>query len=52
MGIVAVGDNNVRMKIASWLVGRGRRLAVVVHPAAAVGRDIKSEKALSLWQAA
>jgi sugar O-acyltransferase (sialic acid O-acetyltransferase NeuD family) len=40
-GVVAVGDNNLRMNIASWLVERGCRLAVVVHPAAVVGRDVE-----------
>jgi sugar O-acyltransferase (sialic acid O-acetyltransferase NeuD family) len=40
-GVVAIGDNGDRMKIASWLVERGCRLAAVVHPAAAVGRDVE-----------
>jgi sugar O-acyltransferase (sialic acid O-acetyltransferase NeuD family) len=40
-GVVAIGDNGDRMKIASWLVERGCRLVVVVHPAAAVGRDVE-----------
>ena len=39
-GVVAIGDNGDRMKIASWLVERGFRLAVVVHPAATLGRDV------------
>ena len=40
-GVVAIGDNGDRMKIASWLVERGCRLAAVVHPAATVGRDVE-----------
>jgi sugar O-acyltransferase (sialic acid O-acetyltransferase NeuD family) len=40
-GVVAIGCNSDRMKIASWLVERGCRLAAVVHPAAAVGRDVE-----------
>jgi sugar O-acyltransferase (sialic acid O-acetyltransferase NeuD family) len=40
-GVVAIGDNGDRMKIASWLVEHGCRLAAVVHPAAAVGRDVE-----------
>jgi sugar O-acyltransferase (sialic acid O-acetyltransferase NeuD family) len=40
-GVVAIGDNGDRIKIASWLVQRGCRLVAVVHPAAAVGRDVE-----------
>jgi acetyltransferase-like isoleucine patch superfamily enzyme len=40
-GVVAIGDNGDRVKVASWLVERGWRLAVVVHPAAALGRDVE-----------
>jgi len=40
-GVVAIGDNRDRMKIASWLVQRGYCLVAVVHPAAVVGRDVE-----------
>jgi sugar O-acyltransferase (sialic acid O-acetyltransferase NeuD family) len=40
-GVVAIGDNGIRMKIAAWLAGSGCPLAAVVHPAAAIGRDVE-----------
>jgi sugar O-acyltransferase (sialic acid O-acetyltransferase NeuD family) len=40
-GVVAIGENGIRMKIASWLDERGCSLASVVHPGAAVGRDVE-----------
>jgi sugar O-acyltransferase (sialic acid O-acetyltransferase NeuD family) len=40
-GVVAIGDNGDRVKIAFWLVQRGCRLVAVVHPAAVVGRDVE-----------
>lgn len=40
-GVVAIGDNGDRMKIASWLIERGCRHTAMVHPAAPVGRDVE-----------
>jgi len=40
-GIVSIGDNGDRVKVASWLVERGGRLVVVGHPAAALGREVE-----------
>ncbi|HEV7800940.1 MAG TPA: acetyltransferase [Burkholderiales bacterium] len=40
-GIVGIGDNAIRTKLADWLVQQGYGLAAVVHPHAAVGRDVE-----------
>ena len=40
-GIVAIGDNRARLSIASWILGNGWSLAAVVHPSAAIGRDVE-----------
>jgi sugar O-acyltransferase (sialic acid O-acetyltransferase NeuD family) len=40
-GFVAIGDNGIRMKIAAWLDRSRCPLAAVVHPAAAIGRDVE-----------
>ncbi|MDB5863991.1 MAG: Serine acetyltransferase-like protein [Betaproteobacteria bacterium] len=40
-GVVAIGDNRIRLDIAAWLADKGYRLAPVVHPAAAIGREVE-----------
>jgi sugar O-acyltransferase (sialic acid O-acetyltransferase NeuD family) len=40
-GIVAVGDNAIRERIAGWLLQNGCSLATVVHPSATIGREVK-----------
>jgi sugar O-acyltransferase (sialic acid O-acetyltransferase NeuD family) len=40
-GIVAIGDNRIRMNVAAWLVDHGWQLTPVVHPAAAIARDVE-----------
>jgi sugar O-acyltransferase (sialic acid O-acetyltransferase NeuD family) len=40
-GIVAIGDNRIRTSVATWLVDNGWHLAPVVHPAAAIAREVE-----------
>jgi sugar O-acyltransferase (sialic acid O-acetyltransferase NeuD family) len=41
LGVVGIGENRVRAQIAAWLEGDGFRLARVVHPHAAVAREVE-----------
>ena len=41
LGIVSIGDNAIRARIAEWLLENGCALARVVHPAASVGREVE-----------
>lgn len=40
-GIVAIGSNSARMKVAAWLEGNGFRLVNAVHPSAQLARGVK-----------
>lgn len=40
-GIVAIGDNGGRARVAAWLIEHGFRAASAVHPAAAVARGVE-----------
>jgi sugar O-acyltransferase (sialic acid O-acetyltransferase NeuD family) len=40
-GVVAIGDNGIRLAVAAWLADKGYRLAPVVHPTAAIGREVE-----------
>lgn len=40
-GLVAIGDNAARAKVAAWLAEQGFRLASAVHPAATIAREVK-----------
>ena len=40
VGFVAIGNNDVRARIAEWLRQAGYKLATVVHPAAQIGRGV------------
>src|SRR4051812_43080486 len=40
-GIVAIGDNAARSRIAAWLIEHGYALTSVVHPHAAIGREVE-----------
>lgn len=37
-GIVAIGNNRVRMNVAAWLVDNGFTLVTAIHPDAQIGR--------------
>lgn len=39
-GIVAIGSNKVRLKVAAWLAENGMRLMSAVHPSAQVARGV------------
>jgi len=39
-GVVGIGDNTVRERIARWLTENGCSLVRVVHPSASIGRDV------------
>lgn len=39
-GIVAVGSNSARARIADWLVSNGFHLATVIHPSAQIARGV------------
>ena len=39
-GIVAVGNNSARERIASWLAAKGFGFITVVHPSATIGRGV------------
>ena len=39
-GVVAIGDNALRMAVAAWLDAQGLPLVDVIHPAATRGRDV------------
>src|SRR5574342_388031 len=40
-GIVAIGDNAARSRVAAWLAEHGFRAASAIHPAAAIARDVE-----------
>ena len=40
-GVVGIGDNAARAKVAAWLVEQGCGLTAVVHPAACIGREVE-----------
>ncbi len=40
-GIVAIGSNQTRKRVASWLAGHGYQLASTVHPSACLGRGVR-----------
>lgn len=42
-GIVAIGDNAIRMQIAQWLIDNGCTLIGVIHPAAVIAREVDIE---------
>ena len=39
-GIVGIGDNTARERVARWLTENGCSLMRVVHPSASIGRDV------------
>ncbi|WP_124945524.1 acetyltransferase [Sulfurirhabdus autotrophica] len=40
-GIVAIGENNIRLKVAEWLVKNGFKLVSVIHPSVQIARGVK-----------
>lgn len=40
-GIVAIGSNGARARVAQWLAQQGFRACNALHPAAAIGRDVE-----------
>jgi sugar O-acyltransferase (sialic acid O-acetyltransferase NeuD family) len=40
-GIVAIGDNGARARVAEWLAQQGFRAASAIHPAAAIARGVE-----------
>lgn len=40
-GIVAIGDNGARARVAAWLLEHGFRAARAIHPAAAIASDVE-----------
>ena len=40
-GIIAIGDNGARARVAAWLAGEGFRAASAIHPAAVIARDVE-----------
>jgi sugar O-acyltransferase (sialic acid O-acetyltransferase NeuD family) len=40
-GIVAIGINDTRARVAAWLAQQGFRAASAVHPAATLARDVR-----------
>jgi len=43
-GIVAIGDNAARARVAAWLTEHGFRAASAIHPAATIARDVEIGK--------
>src|SRR5688500_8015690 len=43
VGIVGIGDNSARMRVAEWLLENECALAQVVHPSASIGREVEIE---------
>ncbi len=41
VGIVAIGDNASRMRVAEWLVGHGLTLGSAIHPTAVIARGAR-----------
>jgi sugar O-acyltransferase (sialic acid O-acetyltransferase NeuD family) len=39
-GIVGIGDNSARLRVAAWLVEQGFELATVIHSMAYIGRQV------------
>jgi sugar O-acyltransferase (sialic acid O-acetyltransferase NeuD family) len=40
-GIIAIGDNGARARVAAWLAEHGFRAASAIHPAAAIARGVE-----------
>jgi acetyltransferase EpsM len=40
-GIVAIGDNGARARVAGWLAEQGFRIVRAIHPAATIARDVE-----------
>lgn len=40
-GVVAIGDNAARAHVAEWLVEHGLGFTRVIHPTAAIGREVQ-----------
>lgn len=40
LGIVAIGENGARGRVAGWLREHGFTLATAIHPSAQIGRDV------------
>ena len=40
-GIVAIGDNGARARVAEWLAEQGFRAATALHPVAAIARGVE-----------
>ena len=40
-GIIAIGDNGVRAKLAAWLAQNGMRRVVAIHPGTHLGRETR-----------
>ena len=41
VGIVTIGDNSIRERVADWLIDNGCSLTSVVHPSATVAREVE-----------
>jgi len=39
-GIVAIGSNQVRCNVATWLIDQGFSLITAIHPTACIGRNV------------
>lgn len=39
-GVIGIGDNAIRARIAEWLIENGCTLAGVIHPSASIGREV------------
>jgi sugar O-acyltransferase (sialic acid O-acetyltransferase NeuD family) len=42
-GVVGIGDNAIRVRVAAWLREQGCELMTVIHPAASIARDVEIE---------
>jgi sugar O-acyltransferase (sialic acid O-acetyltransferase NeuD family) len=40
-GIIAIGDNDARARVAAWLAEQGFRATTALHPAAAIARGVE-----------
>ncbi len=41
VGVVTIGDNPIRQRVADWLIQNGCALTSVVHPAATIAREVE-----------
>ena len=39
-GIIAIGNNGARERVAAWLTAHGRELVSIIHPSAQIGRGV------------